>query len=606
MKPRLAACLTILIVFAGVLLLASPVMASPPPSVSLPSLSPPMAQAWPEYPALSNHSIDRGPGGYFSWIKLLLIVVVYLVWVKLADLVNRDALKFEEHTGHSASIWNPIILLSFVGGLVAAISIPLFVAGFATYFLAAFLPVFLYAMNRRGKVPEEARTGELFSTRIEQTGGPVTFKAAGNDSDESQSNLIRARQSHMFEATSTMLHEAFSKRTEQILFDYTRDAVTGREQVDGIWHGLPTLDRVSGDAMLIVLKALANLNAGERRQTQRGRFDARIGRHKVGFDLLTQGVPTGERALLKLVYESTQSQDLGQLGMPEPMVVQLNKALHKSCLLIISAPFGQGLSTTWQAMLGGADRFTRDWISIVDHDDQETDKENIDVKRFDSRAGESPATILKKSILKQPDVFVVPNPVNAETMDLLIDQIMSDKRTVMTHARANTAAEALLRVMSLGGDRKGFAKSVSLVTCQRLVRRLCDTCKQPIQANPKAIAQMGGNPAAGTTLYRHYVLPPVEQRIGEDGKPIEMLPCKACAGIGFQGRTAIYEMVVVDEEIRKVLLTQPQIEPVTKIIRQRGNLTLQEQAYRAVLDGRTSLDEVQRVMQGQPNKPSKS
>lgn len=72
------------------------------------------------------------------------------------------------------------------------------------------------------------------------------------------------------------------------------------------------------------------------------------------------------------------------------------------------------------------------------------------------------------------------------------------------------------------------------------------------------------------------------------------------------GRTAIYEMVAVDDEIRKVLLADPRIEPVTKIIRQRGNLTVQEQAYRAVLDGRTAMNEVQRVMQGQPNQPSQS
>ncbi len=590
MKRRPAAWLTILIVFAGLLLMASPAM----------------AQAWPDYPTPRNHAIDRGPGGYFSWIKLLLIVVVYLVWVKLADRVNRDALKFQEHTGHSANIWNPIIVLSFIGGLLAAISIPLFVAGFAVYVAAAILPVFLYAINRRGKVPDDARTGELFSTRIEQAAGLIAFKAAGNNADESQSNLIRARQSSMFDATSSLLHASFSKRTEQILFDFTRDAVTAREMVDGIWHNLPTLDRVAGDAMLNVLKSLANLNSGERRQTQRGRFDGKIGRAKVSFDLLTQGVQTGERALVKLVYEATLALDLAKLGMPVPTVDKINEALHKPSLIIISAPFGQGLSTTWQALLSGADRFTRDWVSIVDHDDQETDKENIDVKRFDSRAGESPAVILKKALLKQPHVFVVPNPVNSKTMDILTDQIQSEKRTAMTQTRAGSAAEALLRVMSLSGNRKDFVKSVSLITCQRLVRRLCDKCKQPVQANPQAIVQMGGNPADGTTIYKHYQLPPMEQRIDEAGKPVEMLPCGACAGIGFMGRTAIYEMVAVDDEIRKVLLADPRIEPVTKIIRQRGNLTVQEQAYRAVLDGRTAMNEVQRVMQGQPNQPSQS
>jgi type II secretory ATPase GspE/PulE/Tfp pilus assembly ATPase PilB-like protein len=590
MMRRFAAWLIILFVVAGALFAATPVF----------------AQGWPDYPQLRNHGIDRGPGGYFSWIKLLLIVAVYLVWIKIADRINRDALQFEEHTGQGAYLWNPVVVLSFAAGLIAVLSIPLFAAGFSVYCATAFLPMLAYFMARRGKVPEDARSGELFSRRIEKGSDLIVFKPAGTDADTVQSNLIRARQSNMFEATTALLHAAFSKKTEQLFLDYTRDSVTGREQVDGIWHPLPAMDRASGDAMLVVLKSLADLDPADRRQMQRGRFEGKAGRTRIAFDLQTQGVPTGERALLKLGFEETRKLDLAGLGMSPAMISRLNEALHQPGLVIMSAPAGQGVSTTWHALLGGADRFTRDWVALVDHDEHETEKENIEVVRFDSRAGESPADRLKTVILKQPSVFVVPNPVNARSLDILTDQVQSEKRLLITQARANSAAEALLRVMSMAGNRKAFVKSVTIVFCQRLVRRLCDTCKQPVQANPQAIVQMGGDPAQGNTLYRHYQLPPPEQRIDANGKPVEMVPCKACAGIGFRGRTAIFEMLVVDEAIRKVLLAEPRLETVSKIARQQGNLTLQEQAWRVVLDGRTSLNEVQRVLQGQPDKPSKS
>ena len=553
--------------------------------------------AWPDYPAPPRHNIDRGPGNYFSWIKLLLVVVVYLGWVRVADWINRDAIRFSEHTGLPPQIWNPLILLSFAGGLFAVLCIPVFVGGYAAYCLAAILPPVLYLVQRRGRIPGEAKTGELFADAIEQQAGPLDLRAAGRDADEAQSNLIRARQFEAFSPTVELLHDSVSKRTEQILLDYTRDAVTTRIQIDGLWHALPTLDRPTGDAMLVVLKTLGNLDPNERRQTQRGQFTGKAGRKTTEFDLTTQGVQTGERALIKLMYEDALSLDLASLGMQPEMLGQVNESLEQPGLIIISAPFGQGLSSTWQGLLNDADRFTRDWIAVVDHDDRETERENIEITRFDSRASESPSGRLKSLILRQPNVFVVPNPVDAKTIDLLTDQILSEQRLLITQTRAGSAAEALLRVMSLSGERAAFAKSATAITCQRLVRRLCDRCKQPVQANPQAIRQMGGDPAVNSVIYRDYQLPPPEKRVDENGQPVEMEPCASCAGIGFVGRTAVYELVLIDDVIRKQLVREPKLDPVARVIRQQGNLTLVENAYRAVLDGRTSLTEVQRVMQ---------
>ncbi len=552
---------------------------------------------WPDYPSLGRHAIERGPGNYFSWIKLALIIAVFLVWVRVADWINRDAIRFSRHTGFVPQLWNPVIVLSFVAGLLAVLSIPVFVGGYAAFCAGAFFPLTLYLVQRRGRIPPEAKTGELFAEKIEQTSLPIEVVAAGENTEQAQSNLIRARQSESFEPALQMLHDAVSKRTEQILLDYTREAVAGRSQIDGIWQPLPALDRASGDALLVVLKTLANLNPAERRQPQRGQFRGQSGRKTFEIDLTSQGVPTGERVLLKIHFDETLALNLANLGMQPAMLKQLNACLEEPGLIIISAPAGQGLSATWQAVLNEADRFTRDFVAVIDHDERETERENIEGVRFDSRIGETPASRLKKIILKQPNVFVVPDPVDAATLDVLTDQVLSEQRMLITRTRAGSAAEALLRVMALSGDRQAFVKSVTAVTCQRLLRRLCDRCKQPIQANPQAIRQLGGNPETGTTIYRSFQLPPPEQRVDGEGRPVEMQPCPDCAGIGFVGRTAIYELVLVDDEIRQQLVREPRLEPVTRVIRQRGNLTLLEQAYRAILDGRTALSEVQRVMQ---------
>jgi type II secretory ATPase GspE/PulE/Tfp pilus assembly ATPase PilB-like protein len=342
------------------------------------------------------------------------------------------------------------------------------------------------------------------------------------------------------------------------------------------------------------------MDPNDRRRTQQGRFQGKVGRKYMSFDVRSQGVPTGERVVIRLLYEDTLGLDLTNLGMLPDMREAFEKHLRPPGLVIVSAPFGEGLSSSWQAVLNAADRYVTDWVAVLDHDDRDTERVNIDVQRFDSRKGETPATHLKRLFLRQPDVVVVPNPVDIRTMDMLTDSIQKDQRMVITQTRAGSASEALLRVMSLAGKRDAFIESVTAVTCQRLLRRLCDRCKTAVPANPKAVAQMGGNPRETTVLYKPYQLPPPEQRVDENGKPVEMEPCPDCSGIGYLGRTAIYELVVIDDEIRKVLAGKPHLETVARAVRERGNLTLMEQACKAVLDGRTSLAEVQRVMTPKP------
>ncbi len=554
---------------------------------------------WPDYPAAGAdpHAIDRGDGGYFSWIKLILLVAIFLPWVRVADWINRDAVRFSEFTELPPKIWNPIVVFSFLGGFVAAITIPMFVAGFAVYVLAAALPLVIYLVQRRGKIPESEMTGQLFPEEIQQLDLPIKFQAAGTSHEQSQSNLIRARQSPAFEHTAQLLHDSVIRRGERILLDYTRDAAALRMQVDGMWHQLPTLDRPTGDALLVALKHLADLNPAERRRQQRGQFEVKVGRNEVTFDMVSQGVPTGERVLLKLISQETLSLELEKLGMSEESLQKLSGVLGGHGYAVISAPSGQGLSSTWQATLNQTDRFIRDWVAIVEHDDKETERENIETHYIQILQGDTPAKRLPGILLKQPTALVVPNPVDARSLDMLTQQVVEKQFTVISRLHANTAVEAILKLMALSEDRGQFVRAIAVATCQRLVRRLCNACKKPVSANPKTVAQMGGDPQATPVVYIPYQLPPPEQRVDKQGKPIEMEPCSECGGLGYVGRIAVFELILIDDAIRQVLLRDPKLEAVAKIARQRGNLTLLEEGYRLVLSGVTSLNEIQRVMQ---------
>ena len=557
--------------------------------------------AWPDYPQVDPndpHTIDRGPGGYFAWWKLLMIALVFVMWVKMTDWMNQDTIKFQKQHGLAPQVWNPISIIAFLLGLFGiVINIPWFVLGFPLYVLFAFTPFLAYMLMRRGKVDPAKKDDEEGEALPDYDKMPVKIKPAGDSADHCQANLIRARQSPVYGEMVDMFYDYAFRRVEILMLDFTRESVARKLQIDGAWIDQEPLDRQTGDAMLASMKYLANLDPFDRRSRQSGQFDSKIRRLEIVNRLTTQGTPQGERAILKFEIEQEMSNDLRKLGMWEDEYSQLMSVLEEPGYTIVSAPPGQGLSTTWKALLHSVDRFVSDWVALIDINERETDIENIEPTRFDPNAGESPAQFLEKLLLKEPTGLVVPNPVDAKTLDRLTREIDMENRRVISRIQAKSAVEAVLRIMTLSKEhRSRYIQVVRAATCQKLVRRLCDSCKQPVQTTPQLIQQLGGDPANPPVIYSHYQPPPPEQRVDERGKPIEIPVCKTCGGIGYIGRIGVFEVLFINDQIREAMEKSPKVETVTQAAVQSGHRNLAQQAYRLVLEGVTSIQEIQRVL----------
>ncbi len=550
----------------------------------------------------------RDGGAYLSWWKLLSIVVPFIVWVGLVDWINRDAMKIGEVTGLKPEAWNVVFVVTMLIGFFSGISIPIFVAGLPAYLLLAFFPPVLYFLLRRSRMKGSQNISEkvksiksdgAYVPTLEELpqdqGIKMTFKPAG-DKNQQQVNLITARQTAGFQNLKEVLSRGIKSRADITMLDYTRDQVTIRMQVDGAWHALQPLDRVTGDAMLVSLKSLANLNPQERRYKQEGQFSLTTPMAKAQIDVISQGVQTGERVQVKYKRKAKAELTLNQLGMWPEMSAKLKKNIDSQGLAIISAPPSEGLTSSWRGALMETDRITRDCIAIVDRLDRESDVENIGIHQYDSTDGQSPASILKTLLLAQPDFLAVPTVANAKSLDALVHEANEENRSILTRTQAKSAAEALLRLFSASKQKEAFAQAATVVTCQRLFRRLCDKCRVEVQVQPKLIQQLGGDPRTQQTIFNPFKMPPPEQLIDEKGKPIEIPPCTTCAQLGYIGRIAAFEMIEVTDEIRKVMLTNPKIDAIEKIARKQGKLSIQSQAYKLVLHGITSLAEVQRVL----------
>lgn len=426
----------------------------------------------------------------------------------------------------------------------------------------------------------------------------LDFKPKVADKQEQQGILIACRGMEQFPAAVLLAAQALKARADQILLDYSQQGVAVRFRVDGMWENMPPMDRPTGDGLLVIYKRLCVLNASDRRSRQQGVLPVTFRGDDWIFDFMSQGVPTGERVLIRIEPKKPVLKTLNDLGMREKMQEQLKTLLNSSdALFLFSGAPGHGLPTTWRVGLESADRFVRDFHSIEDVQLGDPELINIGKHTFDSQAGETAMTVLKSLLLKQPDVLVLPDLGGADVVRLICEEVLEEHRYAITRMTANSSVEGLLKLLA---TYKESAKSLVKMTCgvlnQRLVRRLCLECRQPYQPTPQLLQKLGIPAGRVKVLYQPFIPPPPEQRVDANGKPIEIEICKKCEGRGYYGRAAIFELLALNDEIRQAVLNKPRPENVLQVARQQGFLTLQEEGVLAVATGLTSLQELQRVL----------
>lgn len=427
---------------------------------------------------------------------------------------------------------------------------------------------------------------------------PVTLKPMGAGTEQqNQGNLLAAKQSPAFPFAGGLLAHALTMRGDRIMLDYTANAAAVRFEVDGVWMNVDPYDRQTGDAMLVVLKKIANLNVQDRRTRQEGKFGAVFHGIQYICTLTSQGVKTGERVLIKIAPKKPKFETLEDLGMRPKMREQFKELVDESQgFVILATPPGGGLSTLWRVGLMTSDRYVRDFVAIEDQHNHEDEVINVGPIHYDSTQGQTPADVLPRLLLKQPDVFVVPDLVDAKTVTMLCNQVNEHHKMVITRTVANDAIEALLRVAALKGPLDELAQAVTMVLAVRLVRKLCEHCRQPYQPTPQLLQKLAIPPGRVAVLYREFQMPPPEQRVDERGRPIEIEICKKCSGIGYLGRTAVFEMLVVNDALRDAIRQQPTPDHLRRVARANGHRGLQEEGIVMVAQGVTSLQELQRAL----------
>ena len=547
-------------------------------------------------PAWAAPSFPRGEGFYYNPYKIVLFIIVYLIWVRTCGWVSRDLVKLERPSLR----WNFIFLGVGVAGILAVWAIPIFwLAWFA--FLAGHVAVSLWYVSFRNELVEPGQRVlnlahlQSFVPRslrldfpeplddLEEEERPVvrfiSRARTGRDKDDDS----RVRQSKGYRAAQDLIVQAFEIRAGEIHLQPGTESMAVRFSVDGTAIDREPLDIGVGSPLVNILKVMANLDITERRRPQDGFLTAQIGTKTIEIRVATAGSDGGDKTVLRLLDVNRKMLALGQVGMRDKMRDQVLSIIKQPRgLFLVCGPAGAGKTMSLYACLNEIDRYQQKIITIESPIEQRLD--NVTQIEVNTRTGKTFDSEIHDALLQKPSVLLIGSIPDEATAQVAC-QAAQSKCLVLGTLEANDAAAAIGRLIDLQVDPFRIAGALTGVLSQRLVRVLCPECRVRFAPDPEMLKKARLPTDKVKVLYR---TPSAEQRA--KGKN-----CRTCGNTGYAGRTGIFELLVVDEPIRKLIKENPDLAAIKQAATNNGLRHRYEDGLRLVVAGKTSLPELVRA-----------
>ncbi len=393
---------------------------------------------------------------------------------------------------------------------------------------------------------------------------------------------IEASDSHVISAVEYLLHYALDQRASDIHIEPHREASSVRMRIDGVLHNVHTLPKVVHAAVVSRIKTLARLDIAEKRRPQDGRIKTARGDGEVEMRVSTIAVAFGEKLVLRIFDPGTLLRDLPDIGMFDSQLQVAERFLARpNGLILVTGPTGSGKTTTLYAALRSV---TTPEVNVVTIEDPiEIVVDAFNQVAVQNKIGVGFAEALRHVLRQDPDVIMIGEVRDGETAAIALQAALTG-HLVLATLHTNDAASAITRLLELGVDPFVLSSTLVGVIAQRLVRTICEGCRIETFLTPDQITLLGMDVQELRTQGQD---PSLMVGFGEG--------CVQCRSTGLRGRTGVFEVLEVEDKIRKLIVTKAASTEILKQARRDGLMSLRESAVKKLAKGSTSFDEVLRV-----------
>ncbi|MFH0925497.1 MAG: type II secretion system ATPase GspE [bacterium] len=385
-----------------------------------------------------------------------------------------------------------------------------------------------------------------------------------------------AHEAPVIKLVNLVIAKAIDEGASDIHIEPYEDKLKIRYRIDGVLYDTESPPKKFQAAVISRIKIMAEMNIAERRLPQDGRIRSRVAGKKV--DLRVSTLPTlhGESVVMRILDRSSVMITLDELGFPVSCRGQFEALIKKPHgIILVTGPTGSGKTTT---LYGALDKInTPDKKIITVEDPVEYQLSGINQIQVKAKIGLTFSSGLRSIVRQDPDIMMVGEIRDLETAEIAIQSALTG-HLVFSTLHTNDAPGGITRLLDMGVESYLAASCLEGILAQRLVRHVCPHCKKPFKPDARTVRLMNLKADEEITFYK-----------GEG--------CPECKFTGYKGRSGIFELLIITEEIKSLILRKATASQIKQLAVQKGMVSLREDGWAKVKAGKTSLDEVLRVTQ---------
>ncbi|MBT4364927.1 MAG: type II secretion system ATPase GspE [Desulfobacteraceae bacterium] len=375
-----------------------------------------------------------------------------------------------------------------------------------------------------------------------------------------------------------IISQSIKARASDIHIEPYQNSFKVRYRVDGILYDLLSPPKHVQPALISRIKVMARLNIAEKRLPQDGRIEVKRGDQDI--DIRVSTIPTsfGERVVLRLLNKSTSLLSLSELGLNSENLETIKRLIKSpNGIILVTGPTGSGKTTTLYAALSSINTPEINIITI--EDPIEYQLKGIGQVQVNPKIGLTFASGLRSTVRQDPDVILVGEIRDKETAGIAVQAALTG-HLVFSTVHTNDSASAITRLVDIGVEPFLLSSSIAAVVAQRLIRVLCTECRMPYEPDDEAMESIG----VGAEVFKDKVI-------------YRAKGCPDCFNTGYRGRKSIFEIMIPDENLKKMILKTHDSNQIKSIALKNNMVSLRHDGIQKVLDGVTSIAEVLRVTQ---------